>query len=84
MVGRNGNTMATEVDAQGRLYLPKGTRNRYGERFRLVELRDGIKLIPLGDDPVDELTEALGDLADVPIEEVREEAQARARDDALR
>jgi bifunctional DNA-binding transcriptional regulator/antitoxin component of YhaV-PrlF toxin-antitoxin module len=76
--------MTTEVDAQGRIYLPKETRERYGDRFRLVELEDEIKLVPLGDDPVGELREALSPLADVPLDELRDQAKARARDDALR
>lgn len=76
--------MATEVDPQGRLYLPKDTRDRYGERFRIVELRDGIKLIPVAEDPVEQLREAMEGVKDVPVGELKEQAKDAARDDALR
>lgn len=76
--------MASQVDDQGRLYLPKATRERYGERFRIVELQDGLKLIPVPDDPVEGLKEAMRGIEGVPLDELREQAQAAARDDALR
>lgn len=76
--------MATEVDDQGRLYLPKSTRDRYGDRFRIVELVDKIKLIPVDEDPVEGLTEAMEGVQDVPIEELRDQARRSAKDDALR
>lgn len=40
------NEVAT--DERGRITIPKAVR----ERYRLVELRDGIKLLPRPDDPV--------------------------------
>ncbi len=52
----------TEVttDDHGRITLPKKTRERYGNRFRLVELESEIKHIPI-DDPIEGLREAVGD-----------------------
>lgn len=76
--------MASKVDEQGRLYIPKSTRDRYGERFRIVELYDGVKLIPVDEDPVDGLKEALKGIRDVPISELEEQAEQAARDDAVR
>jgi hypothetical protein len=39
------------LDDRGRLTLPKEIRERYGDRYYIVELHDGIKLIPVADDP---------------------------------
>lgn len=47
------------LDDRGHLYLPKEVRERYGRRFRIVQLHDGIELIPLSEDPLESLTEAL-------------------------
>jgi bifunctional DNA-binding transcriptional regulator/antitoxin component of YhaV-PrlF toxin-antitoxin module len=49
--------MSGEVrtDKRGRVTIPKEVRNRYGEKFRLVELDSGIKLVPISDDPLEEL-----------------------------
>lgn len=76
--------MAAEVDQQGRLYLPKDVRDRYGDRFRIVELREGIKLIPVAEDPVQQLQEAMEGIQGVPLEELSRQAEEAARDDALR
>jgi bifunctional DNA-binding transcriptional regulator/antitoxin component of YhaV-PrlF toxin-antitoxin module len=76
--------MATEVDDQGRLYIPKRTRERYGERFRIVELDDGIKLVPVPEDPVEGLRAAMEGLEDVTLDELKEQADREARQDALR
>jgi len=34
-----------ETDKKGRLYLPKDTREKYGQKFLEIELEDEIKLI---------------------------------------
>lgn len=76
-------TSAT-VDDRGRLYLPKPLRERYGERFRIVQRHDGIKLIPLPEDPVEGLRQAMPGIQEASIEELRRQADQAARDDALR
>ncbi len=60
-----------EADKKGRLYLPKETRETYGERFLEVELDDGIKLIPIPDDPVEDLREVTEKLKGRSIEELK-------------
>lgn len=42
----------TTVDDRGRLTLPKEVRRRFGDRYYVVELHDGVKLIPLEEDPL--------------------------------
>jgi bifunctional DNA-binding transcriptional regulator/antitoxin component of YhaV-PrlF toxin-antitoxin module len=71
-------TMATSVDERGRLYLPKEVRERYGERFRIVRLHDGIKLLPVPDDPVEDLAEALEPIKEATPADLSEAAEEEA------
>lgn len=80
-----GNTGFATVDDRGRLYLPKELREQYGERFRVVRLHDGIKLIPVSGDPLEGLRRVLAPIADRSIGELKraigEEAGKEAFDD---
>jgi len=49
------------TDERGRITIPKAVRERFGERYRLVELEDGIKLMPVPDDPLESLRNAASD-----------------------
>jgi bifunctional DNA-binding transcriptional regulator/antitoxin component of YhaV-PrlF toxin-antitoxin module len=75
--------MSTKTDEQGRLYLPKRLREKYGEKYHIVEYEDRIELIPVAEDPLTAVREAAGDLRDASVEEIRddieEEAKATAR-----
>lgn len=75
--------MGTETDDRGRLYLSKDVRDRYGERFHVVEYSDHIELIPIDDDPLEGLREAVGDAFDgKSVDELREEARDLAKQEA--
>ena len=76
------------TDDRGRVTIPKGVRDRFGDQYRLVELDSGIKLVPIPDDPLaqlraaatDELREAsLGDLEVAADEEARGQAGEHVR-----
>jgi len=76
--------MPIESDDRGRLYLSKDIRERYGEKFHVVEYSDHIELIPIDNDPLEGLREAVGSaFDDKSIEELREEAQQKAKEEAL-
>jgi bifunctional DNA-binding transcriptional regulator/antitoxin component of YhaV-PrlF toxin-antitoxin module len=66
------------LDDRGRLTLPKEMRERFGDEYRLVELHDGIKLIPISDDPLEALRAEFAD-----VEETAEEMRDRARETAV-
>jgi bifunctional DNA-binding transcriptional regulator/antitoxin component of YhaV-PrlF toxin-antitoxin module len=53
--------MSKSTDERGRLYLPKEVRERFGDRFRIVELPSHVALFPVDKDPVDGLRSAVGD-----------------------
>lgn len=75
--------MGTKLDDRGRLYLSKEQRARYGETFHVVEYRDHVELIPIDEDPLEGLRDAVGDaFRDRSVEELREEARELARREA--
>lgn len=75
--------MATETDDRGRLYLPSDVRERYGTRFHIIEYQDRIELVPVDEDPLKGLREAVGDAFEgKSIDELREAAIDEARTQA--
>ncbi|MGQ3413444.1 AbrB/MazE/SpoVT family DNA-binding domain-containing protein [Natrinema sp. LN54] len=71
------------LDDRGRLTLPKEIRERYGEQYHIVQLPDGIKLLPIADDPLDALRDEFADV-DKSADELRDEARDAALDEAGR
>lgn len=71
------------LDDRGRLTLPKEVRERYGDRYHIVQLHDGIKLIPVAEDPLEALRDEFDDVGKT-AEELREEAREEAIDEAGR
>ncbi|AEM57864.1 hypothetical protein HISP_11590 [Haloarcula hispanica N601] len=66
------------LDDRGRLTLPKELRERYGDRYHIVELHDGIKLVPVAETPLDALRDEFAD-----VEKTAEELRQGARDAAV-
>lgn len=66
------------LDDRGRLTLPKEIRERYGAHYHIVELQDGIKLIPIAGDPLAALRDEFAD-----VEKSADELRTEARDAAL-
>ncbi|QWC18232.1 AbrB/MazE/SpoVT family DNA-binding domain-containing protein [Halorubrum sp. 2020YC2] len=71
------------LDDRGRMTLPKELRERYGDRYRIVEVHDGIKLIPVAEDPLDALRDEFAGV-EKTADELREEAREAAFDEAGR
>ncbi|OLZ40669.1 hypothetical protein A6E15_06535 [Natrinema saccharevitans] len=67
------------VDDRGPLTLPSEVRERYGDRYHLVQLPDGIKLIPVADDPLEALRDGFSDVEKTAVE-LRSAARAAALD----
>lgn len=85
--------MSKSTDERGRIYLPKDVRDRFGDRYRIVELPSHVALFPVDEDPLDGLRDAVGDAfegkdgAELKEEarerisrEVREEAENRSQE----
>ncbi|WP_224332672.1 AbrB/MazE/SpoVT family DNA-binding domain-containing protein [Haloprofundus halobius] len=53
--------MSKSTDERGRIYLPKDVRERFGDKYRIVELPSHIALFPVDDDPLEGIRAAVGD-----------------------
>lgn len=72
--------MIVETDDRGRVYFEKALRDRYGERFHVVTYRDRIELVPIDEEPLAGLRDAVGDAFDGrSIEELKTAAREEAR-----
>ena len=71
------------LDDRGRLTIPKDLRERFGERYHLVQLHDSLKLLPVDEDPLAALREEFADV-DASVEELRASAREQAMDEAGR
>lgn len=69
------------LDDRGRLTLPKAIRERHGDRYHIVELPDGVKLVPVAEEPLEALRDEFAGV-DATVEELREEAREAALDEA--
>ncbi|WP_372911737.1 AbrB/MazE/SpoVT family DNA-binding domain-containing protein [Salinigranum sp.] len=68
--------MSKSTDERGRLYLPKDVRDRFGEKYRIVELPSHVALFPVDDDPLEGLREAVGDTFEgTDADELKEQAR---------
>lgn len=67
-----------EVSADdGRIYLSKRLREKFGSSFELVDRGDRLVLIPLDEDPLDALREEFADV-DESVTDLREGARGEA------
>jgi len=72
--------MRTTVDEQGRIRLPEKVRDRHGDRYQVVEFPSHVALLPIDDDPVAGVREAVGDaFADLDPNEIQQEAISSAK-----
>ena len=75
--------MSIQTDTEGRLYLPAELREEYGENFHVVRYDDRLELIPIADDPLAAVREAVGDAFEGrSVAELKEEALATAQREA--
>jgi len=71
------------LDDRGRLTLPKGVRERYGDRYHVVRLHDGVKLVPIADEPLETLREEFAGV-ETASDDLREAAREEALEEAGR
>lgn len=67
--------MTQSTDERGRIQLPEDVRERYGDRYHVVELPSHVALFPVDDDPLEGLREAVGDaFEDLDSDDVKDRA----------
>ena len=72
--------MSIEADTHGRIYLSADLREKYGEKFHVVEYEDRLELIPIDADPLRAVREAAGDAFDgESVEDLKADALDQAR-----
>jgi bifunctional DNA-binding transcriptional regulator/antitoxin component of YhaV-PrlF toxin-antitoxin module len=69
--------------ADGRIYLPKGLREKFGEEFELIDRGDRLVLVPIPDDPLEALREEARE-TDKSVEELKQSALEEALEEAGR
>ncbi|PSQ57040.1 hypothetical protein BRD22_03415 [Halobacteriales archaeon SW_8_68_21] len=75
--------MSVETDSHGRLYLSSELRQKYGERFHVVEYEDRLELVPIDENPLEAIREAAGDAFEgKSIAELRDGVREQAKRDA--
>jgi bifunctional DNA-binding transcriptional regulator/antitoxin component of YhaV-PrlF toxin-antitoxin module len=76
--------MSIETDKDGRIYLPADLREKYGEKFHIVQYADRIELIPIADDPLQAVRDAAGEAFDgKSIDGLRDEGREEATREAV-
>lgn len=73
----------TTLDDRGRLTLPKKLRERYGDRYHIVQLHDGIKLVPVEEEPLAALRDEFAGVEKTAVQ-LREGERDEALDEAGR
>jgi len=73
--------MWVKVDERGRLYIPKSLRGKIGKEAYLVEVEDGILVIPKPEDPIKELEEIGKAIPDKPIDEIKKDILKQAMEE---
>ena len=72
-----------QCDAKGRIYLREKTREKYGERFVVVEAPDEIILLPIPKDPVADLAELGKPLRHLSLRQIKAKIRERAKKEVL-
>jgi len=65
----------------GRIYLPKDTREKYGTDFRMIDMEDRLVLVPVSDNPLEKLRKITSG-TDKSAEELKTEARKALVEDA--
>ena len=65
----------------GKLVIPEDLREKFGEKYHIIEKGDKIILLPVSDNPLEALREEFGDV-DKHVDQLKEEALETAMEDS--
>lgn len=67
----------------GKLVIPEDLREKFVDKFHIIEKGDRIILLPVSDNPLEALREEFGDV-DKSVDQLKEEALETAMEDSGR
>jgi DNA-binding transcriptional regulator/RsmH inhibitor MraZ len=70
--------MITQCDAKGRVYIPKALQKKLTKEVFIVETAEGILIIPIPNDPFQELERLGQKLPAMTIKQLKEEITKQA------
>lgn len=70
-----------EMEKNGKIYIPKEIRQKFGIKFFIVTYQDRIILYNIPDNPIEDLIKIGEKLKDIPIEEIKEAVYKEAYND---
>jgi len=73
--------MKANCDKKGRIYLRERYRNRYGEKFIIVETIRGLLLLPVPSDPVADLASLGRKLRNYTMKDLKTAIQQQSGDE---
>lgn len=75
-------SVSSKTDGRGRIYLPAEIREEFGDEYRIVKLPSRVALLPVDEDPLEGLREAVGDAFEgADPDELEADARAKAKRD---
>lgn len=74
-------SLITQCDNRGRIYLGKKVREKYGERFILLEDKGKLILVPVSKEPLKDLRELGKQLPDKSLKALREDILKEAKEE---
>ena len=69
------------MEKNGKIYIPKEIRQKFGKKFFIVTYQDRIILYNIPDNPIEDLIKIGEKLKDIPIEEIKEAIYKEAYND---
>jgi DNA-binding transcriptional regulator/RsmH inhibitor MraZ len=76
--------MIAKCDAKGRLYIPKKLQSKIASEMYIIELKEGLLLVPVPDDPIKALGHIGQSLPDKSNAEFKAIIEQAALEEALK
>ena len=70
-----------EMEKNGKIYIPKVVRDKYGTKFFIVPYRDKIILYDIPEKPAEDLMRLGEKLRDIPMEKLKADINEEAYND---
>jgi DNA-binding transcriptional regulator/RsmH inhibitor MraZ len=82
--GPDSSMMIAKCDEKGRLYIPKKLQSKISSEMFIIELKEGLLLVPVPEDPLKELQLIGQSLPDKSIAEFKSIIEQEALEEVLK